>query len=96
MSSDCPPTLEPLAVVGLGCRFPGGAHDPDAYLAFLRRQGDGVTPQPQERWSVERFHDPDPDAAGPRNHLTQLQRRQLLNPEQCGPAKRFCQIPLYP
>jgi len=56
--------LQPLAIVGLGCRFPGGAHDADRYLDFLRRQGDGVVPQPADRWSLERFHDPEPDAAG--------------------------------
>src|SRR5262245_58949057 len=55
---------EPLAVVGLGLRFPGGAHDPES---FWRLQWDGVDaigPVPPERWAADALYDPDPDAPG--------------------------------
>ena len=53
----------PIAIVGMGCRFPGGAHNPAAYLAFLEACGDGVVEQPQDRWNTTLFQD-DNGAAG--------------------------------
>lgn len=55
---------EPIAVVGISCRLPGGATDPDAYWAMLRDGVDGVREVPAERWDVERLYDPDPDRPG--------------------------------
>ena len=55
---------EPIAVVGVGCRFPGGADSPDAFWRRLAEGFDGIGEVPPERWDVERFYDPDPDAAG--------------------------------
>jgi acyl transferase domain-containing protein/NAD(P)-dependent dehydrogenase (short-subunit alcohol dehydrogenase family) len=53
-----------VAVVGIGCRFPGGVTTPDEFWQFLMRKGDGVVPIPEDRWSVESYYDPDPDAPG--------------------------------
>ncbi len=54
----------PVAVVGIGCRFPGGAAGtlcgPGAFWEFLRRGGDGVTEVPAGRW--EAFDDGSPAA----------------------------------
>ena len=55
---------EPIAIVGLGCRFPGGADDPEAFWRVLRDGTDTVTPIPADRWDVDAFYDPDPEAAG--------------------------------
>ncbi|AKT41310.1 type I polyketide synthase [Chondromyces crocatus] len=54
----------PLAVVGLGCRFPGGADDPEKFWALLREGRDAVTEVPRSRWDVDALYDPDPDAPG--------------------------------
>lgn len=41
---------EPIAIVGMGCRFPGGGDDPDAYFEALLDGTDGVRRIPPERW----------------------------------------------
>ena len=55
---------EPVAIIGLGCRFPGGAVDPAAYWRLLRDGVDAVGEVPPERWDVDAFYDPDPEAPG--------------------------------
>ncbi|WP_420032342.1 acyltransferase domain-containing protein [Streptomyces sp. cg28] len=40
----------PVAVVGLGCRFPGGADSPAAYWRLLTEERDAVTTVPEGRW----------------------------------------------
>jgi acyl transferase domain-containing protein len=55
---------EPIAIVGLGLRLPGGAHDADSYWQLLRDGVDAIVPIPPERWDMETFYDPDPDAPG--------------------------------
>ncbi|MEM7307341.1 MAG: SDR family NAD(P)-dependent oxidoreductase [Planctomycetota bacterium] len=54
---------EPVAVVGIGCRFPG-ADGPEEFLELLREGRDAVRELPDGRWDRERYHDPDPDAPG--------------------------------
>ena len=54
----------PVAVVGMSCRFPGGAHTPERFWALLRDGVDATRPIPEERWDVARFHNPDPEAPG--------------------------------
>src|SRR6185436_16409433 len=53
---------EPIAIVGLGCRFPGGADSPDAFWRLLRDGVDAVEEVPADRWDVDAFYDPDPEA----------------------------------
>jgi amino acid adenylation domain-containing protein/non-ribosomal peptide synthase protein (TIGR01720 family) len=55
---------EPIAIIGLGCRFPGGADDPERFWELLRRGGDGISEVPTERWSNDVYYDPDPQAPG--------------------------------
>ena len=55
---------EPIAIVGIGCRFPGGGSSPDAFWRFLRSGGDAVTEFPRDRWDVDRYYDPNRDRAG--------------------------------
>src|SRR3954454_14709858 len=41
---------EPIAIIGMGCRFPGGANSPDAYWELLRDGVDAVSEIPPDRW----------------------------------------------
>jgi acyl transferase domain-containing protein len=41
---------EPLAIVGMACRFPGGADDPESFWALLREGKDAVSAVPDGRW----------------------------------------------
>src|SRR5262249_31130156 len=54
---------EPIAVVGMACRFPGGSN-PEEFWDFLARGGDAVCEIPAERWDIDAYYDPDPDAKG--------------------------------
>ncbi len=58
-------TDEPMAIVGMGCRFPGGISSPEELWELLSAGADGVCPLPADRgWDVEALYDPDPDHAG--------------------------------
>lgn len=54
----------PVAIVGMGCRLPGGADDPEAFWRLLKDGQDPVRPVPPERWEVERWYDRDPERPG--------------------------------
>ncbi|MGW4517752.1 type I polyketide synthase, partial [Streptomyces sp. NPDC004393] len=54
---------EPVAIVGMGCRFPG-AGSPDAYWRLLAEGRAAITEVPADRWDVDAYYDPDPDAPG--------------------------------
>ncbi|NEP54467.1 MAG: beta-ketoacyl synthase, partial [Moorea sp. SIO3C2] len=53
---------EPLAIIGMGCRFPGGADNPDKFWSLLHDGVDAITEVPKDRWDIEQYYDPDPDA----------------------------------
>jgi phthiocerol/phenolphthiocerol synthesis type-I polyketide synthase D len=57
-------TAEPVAVVGIGCRFPGGVLGPQSYWEFLANGGDAISEVPSDRWDADAFYDPDPFAPG--------------------------------
>src|SRR6516162_1800531 len=50
---------DPIAVVGIGCRFPGGVDGPKSYWELLSAGRDARIDIPRERWQVEKFYDPD-------------------------------------
>ncbi|WP_204810122.1 type I polyketide synthase [Mycobacterium riyadhense] len=52
------------AIVGIGCRLPGGVFTPDQFWDFMLRRGNGVVEVPSERWNTDLFYDPDPAAPG--------------------------------
>src|SRR4029077_16620441 len=53
-----------VAIVGIGCRLPGGVHGPEQLWDFLLAHGDGIIEVPADRWSVDRYYDPDPEMPG--------------------------------
>src|SRR5678815_4580315 len=55
---------EPIAVIGIGCRFPGGIDGPDALWAMLLEGRDGLGPIPPDRWDADAWYHPDPAAPG--------------------------------
>ncbi len=55
---------EPLAIIGMGCRFPGGASNPEEFWRILREGVDAIAEVPPDRWDVEAYYDPNPDAPG--------------------------------
>ena len=59
-------TNEPIAIIGIGCRFPG-AKDPQAFWQLLRDGVDAITEVPAERFKLDAFYDPDPAAPGKTN-----------------------------
>ena len=56
------PAPEPIAVIGMGCRFPGDAATPEAFWQLLRNGVDTINEVPPDRWNIDAFYDPDPDA----------------------------------
>ncbi|MEV3963411.1 SDR family NAD(P)-dependent oxidoreductase [Nocardia sp. NPDC050193] len=55
---------EPVAVIGIGCRFPGGVTGPGDLWELLDRGIDAITPTPESRWDVDRFYSPKPQQPG--------------------------------
>ena len=55
---------EPIAVVGIGCRFPGDVTDPESYWDLLVDGRDAISTVPPDRWNADAFYDPDPLAPG--------------------------------
>jgi epothilone polyketide synthase D len=55
---------EPIAIVGIGCRYPGGIDGPATFWRLVAGGVDAITPVPAERWDAARLYDPDPDAPG--------------------------------
>ncbi|XYH94558.1 type I polyketide synthase [Sorangium sp. So ce1128] len=44
---------EPIAIIGMGCRFPGGADDPASYFRLLEAGVDAVSEAPPERFALD-------------------------------------------
>ncbi len=56
---------EPLAIVGIGCHYPGGVHSPDDLWRVLVAGTDAVSDFPENRnWDIEALYDPDPANRG--------------------------------
>jgi len=55
---------EALAIVGMGCRFPGNVSDPKGFWQVLSQGADAITEVPKTRWDIDALYDADPDAPG--------------------------------
>lgn len=55
---------EPVAIIGIGCRFPGGANSPDEFWRMLLGKVDGVSEVPRGRWSIDGYYHRDPAEPG--------------------------------
>jgi amino acid adenylation domain-containing protein len=54
----------PIAIVGMGCRYPAGGNDPAAFWRALETGCDGAREVPGDRWDVDALYDPTPGAPG--------------------------------
>jgi len=55
-----PPALhqkEDVAIIGMGCRFPGGLNNPEDFWKFICEGREAVAEIPADRWNIERFYD---------------------------------------
>src|ERR1700742_1126012 len=55
---------EPIAVVGMGCRLPGGADTPDQFWRLLQDGGSGIVGVPSGRWDADAFYSDDHSVPG--------------------------------
>jgi thioester reductase-like protein len=61
--SDSVDQVDAIAIVGLGCRFPG-ANSPEAFWQLLSQGVDAISEIPGDRWNLEEFYDPEPGKSG--------------------------------
>ncbi|HEX4085419.1 MAG TPA: SDR family NAD(P)-dependent oxidoreductase [Chthoniobacteraceae bacterium] len=57
-------TNEPIGIVGIGCRLPGGVNNAESFWRLLESGTDAITEVPAERWNAARFHHSNPLAPG--------------------------------
>lgn len=55
---------DPIAIVGMGCRFPGGADSPEQFWQLLVDEVDAVRMVPADRWDADALYDADPATPG--------------------------------
>ncbi len=55
---------EPIAIIGMGCRFPGEANDPRQFWQLLSNGIDAITEVPERGWDIDKYYDPDPETPG--------------------------------
>ncbi|EGX61520.1 type I polyketide synthase [Streptomyces zinciresistens K42] len=60
-----PATDEPLAIIGMSCRFPAGVRSPEELWDLLMAEGDVISAFPEDRgWDIDGLYDPDPEKSG--------------------------------
>ena len=61
--NDKPDIAQPIAIVGMSCRF-AGAENTDAYWELIKTGQTAISEVPSDRWDADEFYDPNPDAPG--------------------------------
>ena len=64
MSDSHSANREPLAIVGIGCRLPGGVSGPESFWQMMVEKRSGIIPVPSDRWNRERWHHENVDIPG--------------------------------
>src|SRR5579862_9892153 len=80
---------ESIAVIGMGCRFPGAAN-PEKFWRTLQAGTDSVTEIPKSRWDLDDYFDPNPDAPGKMStrYAALLDQVDQFDPEFFGISPR--------
>lgn len=55
---------EPIAIIGMGCRLPGGCNSPEDFWRLLSEGGDAISGIPAERWNVDDHYDANMETPG--------------------------------
>ena len=55
---------EPVAIIGIGCRFPGMCQTPDEYFQLLSEGVDAISEVPGDRFAIDEYYDPEPGVPG--------------------------------
>ena len=55
---------EPIAIIGMGCSFPGGANSPEKFWELLHEGNSGHSEIPASRWDINSYYDPNREAPG--------------------------------
>lgn len=89
-NTDTPATSEQLAIVGIGCRLPGGANDWPSFWNLLDSGQDAITETPADRWSTTKFYRPGSASPGKLlsrwgGHVTDI---QAFDPRAFGISPR--------
>ena len=58
---------EPIAIIGMSCRFPGGSNNPHDFWDLLRDGQSASVEVPAERWNIDDYYDPEAKAPGTMN-----------------------------
>src|SRR5690606_33201503 len=75
---------EPIAIVGMGLRFPGGASNPEEFWKLLAEGTDCIIDIPKDRWDWRRFYDPETGRPG-KTHQPQMGFLQNVNLAEFDP-----------
>src|SRR5690242_657123 len=57
----------PIAIVGMGCRLPGGVHNTESFWKLLSNGVDAICEVPPDRWNIDEYYDSNADTPGKMN-----------------------------